>query len=551
MGTRMGLRLRGLLLALSFLVLAIGCGTESEPEPAAQVKTKKVIPGVNAPLTGTAKSRPKRENPKSGLNLEIERPSQQTVRPATAIHPEVNRLLEMFKQSQDDAPTLVVWIVDRTKSAANMVDAVKMQAQYFYDGLVIEAEQQAQANSEEVRAEQTQLLTSVYSFGEFTERHLEASGDFKAVATAFTQIAIDSSGVENAFAAVRQATADVLDLRRKQGYEVFLVVVTDEAGDDQDQAELLRSDLAKYAIPVYVVGVHAPFGKRAILPEHVEAGVDGAAGRVFINQGPETRDTEQLLMEYPAASMVTETVDSGFGPFAWEYICRASGGSFLALRAPGYTSSMLNRPGSRPVALIGSYNRSSLQKYAPDYISQAEYEARIQENKALAALIQVSKLETIQVLNNPQRDFLKRDEASFSRELSQAQLGAAQLEPALLQAYEILRLGEADRSKLTNLRWQAGYDLAMGRLLAARSRVEGYNAMLALMKRGKTFENEMSTTWVLVPSTDTEVGSVIKKIGDRAVQYLERVKTEHAGTPWARMAEMELQVPVGWQWQEH
>jgi hypothetical protein len=145
---------------------------------------------------------------------------------------------------------------------------------------------------------------------------------------------------------------------------------------------------------------------------------------------------------------------------------------------------------------------------------------------------------------------VKRDEAGLSRDLSQAQLAAAQLEPTLLQAYEILRLGESDRSKLTNLRWQAGYDLAMGRLLAARSRVEGYNAMLALMKRGKTFENEASTTWVLVPSTDTEVGRVIKKIGDRAVQYLERVKTEHPGTPWARMAEMELQVPVGWQWQE-
>ncbi|MBT4012957.1 MAG: hypothetical protein HOF15_11655 [Planctomycetaceae bacterium] len=546
----MGLRLCGLLLAIGFLVLTIGCGAESEPESPAQVKTKKVIPGVNAPLTGTAKARPKREQPKPSLNLEIEPPSQQTVRPATAIHPEVNQLLERFKQSKDDAPTLVVWIVDRTKSAANMVDAVKMQTQYFYDGLVIEEEQQTETNSEEALTEQTQLLTSVYSFGESTERHLAASGDFKAVTAAFTQISIDSSGVENSFTAVRQATDDVLDFRRKQGYEVFLVVVTDEAGDDQDQAELLRSDLAKYVIPVYVVGVHAPFGKRAILPEHVEAGVDGAAGRMFINQGPETRDTEQLLMEYPTASMVTETVDSGFGPFAWEYICRISGGSFLALRAPGYTSSMLNRPGSRPVALIGSYKRSSLQKYAPDYISQAEYEAKIQENKALAALIQVSKLETIPVLNNPKRDFVKRDEAGFSRDLSQSQLTAAQLEPALLQAYEILRLGESDRSKLTNLRWQAGYDLAMGRLLAARSRVEGYNAMLALMKRGKTFENETSTTWVLVPSMDTEVGSVIKKIGERAVQYLERVKTEHSGTPWARMAEMELQVPVHWQWQE-
>ena len=31
----------------------------------------------------------------------------------------------------------------------------------------------------------------------------------------------------------------------------------------------------------------------------------------------------------------------------------------------------------------------------------------------------------------------------------------------------------------------------------------------------------------------------IKKIGEQAVEYLERVKTEHAGTPWAQMAEME------------
>jgi hypothetical protein len=546
----MELRPLGLLLAISLLGLAIGCGREPDPDPTPQVKTEKVIPGVNTPLTGTAKARPKRENTKPSLNLEIESPSQQMVGRATATHPEVKQLLEMFNQSKNDVPTLVVWIVDRTKSAANMVDDVKMQAQEFYDGLIIEAEQQAKTNSEEILDEQTQLLTSVYSFGELTERHLGASGDFKAVTEAFAQIAIDSSGVENAFAAVRQATDDVLDLRRKQGYEVFLVVVTDEAGDDQDQAELLRSDLVKYAIPVYVVGVHAPFGKRAILPEHVEAGVAGTVGRTFINQGPETRDTEQLLMEYPAASMVTQTVDSGFGPFAWEYICRVSHGSFLGLRAPGYTSSMLNRPGSRPAALIGSYNRSSLQKYAPDYISQAEYAAKIQDNKALAALIQISNLETIQVLNNPRRDFVKRDEAGLSRDLSQAQLAAAQLEPALLHAYEILRLGESDRSKLTNLRWQAGYDLAMGRLLAARSRVEGYNAMLALMKRGKTFENATSTTWVLVPSADTEVGSVIKKIGDNAVQYLERVKSEHPGTPWARMAEMELQVPVGWQWQE-
>ena len=42
----------------------------------------------------------------------------------------------------------------------------------------------------------------------------------------------------------------------------------------------------------------------------------------------------------------------------------------------------------------------------------------------------------------------------------------------------------------------------------------------------------------------------MKKIGERAVEYLERAKTEHEGTPWAQMAEMELRVPVGWKWME-
>ena len=42
----------------------------------------------------------------------------------------------------------------------------------------------------------------------------------------------------------------------------------------------------------------------------------------------------------------------------------------------------------------------------------------------------------------------------------------------------------------------------------------------------------------------------MKKIGERAVEYLERVQMEHAGTPWAQMAEIELGVPVGWKWME-
>ncbi|MEC7566521.1 MAG: hypothetical protein VX738_12640 [Planctomycetota bacterium] len=537
-----GAVLRFGIIAIIFLV---GCG--AEPEQAQEPVQAKLVPGLNAPLSTDVKPRPKRK-PKPSLNLELDPPTQQTVRIGSVIHPEVSSLLRMIKQSRAESPTLVAWIMDRSKSASNMVDAVKLQTQSFYEDLMIEQKQSTASGSEEV--DSPPLLTAVYSFAENTEKHLEPTADIQSVVTAFSQIAVDASGIENGFTALQEATQDALDYRTKQGFEVILVVVTDEAGDDQKQAESLRGDLAKYAIPVYVIGVNAPFGKRSILPEHVEAGAAPTEGRTFINQGPETRDMEQLLLEYPGSSLGVETVDSGFGPFAWEYLCRVSGGSFLSLKAPGYTSSMLNRPGSRPVALIGTYDRTVLQKYAPDYISESEYAAKLESNLALRALIQVSRLNTIGVLKNPRRDFVYRDEATLSRELGQAQLSAAQLEPALNRAYEILSQGEADRDKILKPRWQAGFDLAMGRLLAARSRVEGYNAMLALMKRGKRFEKETSTTWVLVPSNESEAGSVIKKMGQRAVEYLQRVKTEHAGTPWARMADLELQSPVGWQWNE-
>ena len=136
----------------------------------------------------------------------------------------------------------------------------------------------------------------------------------------------------------------------------------------------------------------------------------------------------------------------------------------------------------------------------------------------------------------------------LNQALSQALL-RLQIEPGLNAAITVAA-GESDREQLTKLRWQAGYDLAMGRILAAKSRVEGYNAMLAALKRGKSFENEGSTRWLLTPAEETEAGSAVKKIGERAVEYLERVKKVHSGTPWAQMAEMELQVPVGWKWME-
>ncbi|MBA61662.1 MAG: hypothetical protein CMJ76_04785 [Planctomycetaceae bacterium] len=535
-----------LLLAL----LLIGCGEREQAEQTGNDQTRNLIPGVDIPLDpqGDIRHQKKERKRPNLLNLEAEAPPRRLVNTAGVIQPEVTKLLEQIDVSRQDVPTVVAWVIDRSKSAANMVEGIRLQIQYYYDDLAVEWNKLEQKESVEI--EHHQLHTLIYTFGETVECTLPLTGELKQVQDAFSTIPVDTTGVENSFAALRAAVDDVKTLRAEQGYEVFLVVVTDEAGDDQQLAEEIRPQLAKYAMPLYVVGVNAPFGKRAILPEHVEAGTDGQSDQQFINQGPETRDLEQLLLAYPAAGLDMTTVDSGYGPFAWEMLCRSSGGVFLGLKAPGYTSSMLSRPGSRPVALIGSYGGAIMSKYAPDYVSRSKYDELVQSNRAVKALLEVAQLKDIPTLLNYQVDFDGADVTRLNQALSRAQLGAAQIEPRLNAAYNILVAGEADRGKLTKLRWQAGYDLAMGRILAARSRVEGYNAMLAALKRGKSFENEASTRWILTPAEETEAGSAVKKIGERAVEYLERAKTEHEGTPWAQMAEMELRVPVGWKWME-
>ena len=121
----------------------------------------------------------------------------------------------------------------------------------------------------------------------------------------------------------------------------------------------------------------------------------------------------------------------------------------------------------------------------------------------------------------------------------------------LMLQRELEKLGESDREKEASLRWQAGFDLAMGRVLAVKARTEGYNQMLAAAKRGLKFSEEKNNTWVLSPSDDFgNVDSKLEKMAERARMYLNRVVKEHPGTPWAMLAERELNDKIGWKWTE-
>jgi hypothetical protein len=74
--------------------------------------------------------------------------------------------------------------------------------------------------------------------------------------------------------------------------------------------------------------------------------------------------------------------------------------------------------------------------------------------------------------------------------------------------------------------------------------------MLAKAKGGMKFANPDSDTFVLEPADEITVGSALEKMAKQARENLERVRKQHADTPWALLAERELKEPIGWKWGE-
>ena len=74
--------------------------------------------------------------------------------------------------------------------------------------------------------------------------------------------------------------------------------------------------------------------------------------------------------------------------------------------------------------------------------------------------------------------------------------------------------------------------------------------MLAQAKSGLKFKQPKMDTWELVPSNKVSTGSRTEKDARQATFFLERVISEHPGTPWAYYAMEELKTPLGYEWVE-
>lgn len=469
----------------------------------------------------------------------------------------IDRITQEILHSLEQRPTLVVWVFDQSASLQPQREQIHAKFDRIYEEL---GALEARGNEAFRKHDDTPLLSSIVAFGQDVAFLTpQPTADVKAMKRAIESIQNDPTGVEHVFNAVKLSAERYRRYRQGSKAErrnVMIVIFTDECGDDQDLADATTLLCQRLQMPVYIVGVPAPFGREEILVRFrdPDPAFDQSERYLPVRQGPETVRPENVQLAFIGSGGRDddyERLDSGFGPFALTRLCYETGGIYFAVHP---NNAAVGGRGGRTDVMASNlaffFKPDVMRSYRPEYVPLEKYESKLAQNRACVALVEAAEYSLVEPMQNPRLFFPVQNEAQLKRDLDIAQRDAAILEPRLRQLHEILKRGEADRAKLTNLRWQAGYDLALGRVLAARARTEGYNAMLAKAEQGMKFKDEKNDTWVLRSADEISVGSNIEKMANQAKELLTRVIEQHPETPWALLAKRELRDPIGWKWTE-
>ncbi len=437
----------------------------------------------------------------------------------------VDRLAWEIANSLREKKTLVVWLFDVSPSLSARRALIADRVENVYK----------QLNALNVTADKA-LKSAVAIYGERTNiLTKDPIDDPTDLVRQVRGIKSEASGNENTFAAVTHVADHFQKYRTQMHRDIMIIIVTDEAGSDAPMY-LEKAIIAtkRYGMRCYCVGDAAPFGR-----ETTEAPFSLESGEVVIgvmHRGPETLYPEALRLGFWGTNDYDlQNMSSGFGPYALTRLCAETNGLYLiANEGRGKT-----------------FDPQTMRNYAPDYRPIPMIDKEFDQNRAKSALRDVARLLKVESVPLPRLDFPAENDTILRQSITDAQRPAAEFEYKINALKSQLEPGEKDRPKIRDARSRAGFDLAMGRVLALQARSFGYNMMLAEMKgQPRKFDKAGNNQWRLVPSRDINSGATTKKLANRAMEYLKRIVDEHPNTPWQMLAERELGTPMGWEWKE-
>jgi hypothetical protein len=440
----------------------------------------------------------------------------------------IDRLTFEIMASLKERKTLVVWLFDESTSMKVRREAVAARFENIYKQLGL---------AKDVDTQNGILKSAIVSFGkDFHFISKDATDDIpQLVKLVKENIPSDESGKENVFNAVEKTVAKYRDYRSREHRNCLLVIVTDERGDDFDKLDQCIQATAAAGFKVFCVGNAAPFGQEKGYVRYAYEDGTGDVEELPVDQGPETVAPEYVNLPFwgiAGGDLVRMT--AGLGPYALTRLCAETQGVYLIAEDTG-----------RGVR----FDPAVMRNYLPDYRPIKFYTKDLQSNRAKTVLVEAARKTLGERTPTPEVIFRADTDAALRTELGDAQKPLAVLDYKIGEIVTLLEQGEKDRAKIKEPRWQAAFDTAYGRALAMKVRSYGYNMTLAQMKANpKTFDNKNDNTWELVASDEISSGVQVKKMAQKAQEYLERVVNQHQGTPWAKLAERELSKPMGWSW---
>ena len=457
----------------------------------------------------------------------------------------VDRLTVEIAASLQQRTTVVCWVFDQSVSLAGQRHEIAERLDRVFEELGLAARE----------SHGHELLNLVFAYGQKVNPVVtQPTQETAPVVSAIDSIPVDESGVEMTFTAIAEAAKKAKQVRISPSKRnVMIIAFTDEVGDDQQYADQVAAFCRTQAMRVYVVGVPAPFGMREVRIKFKEFDpkYDNDVQWAAVEQGPESLYPEVVRVR--SGREADEPIDSGFGPFSLSKLCAETGGIYFCVHA---NRNAAGRVADREVADMASglryfFDSEVMRAYRPDYQSAAKIDQLLAGNRAMKALVEAARSSEVAPMVSPLLEFPRRDDGALAQLLGDAQKKAAVLQPKIDALYGLLAAGLSDRDKVEEKRWQAGYDLALGRVLALKIRTDAYNIMLAQAKAGMKFKDPKNDTWRLEVDNDiSAVGSQTEKLALQARMLLKRVVDEHPGTPWAHYAAAELRQPLGYRWEE-
>lgn len=442
----------------------------------------------------------------------------------------VDRIAQEIMRKLESGPTLVVWAMDASGSLHEERQRLVRHIVKVYENVL-------QLDSEGLSANDG-LLTSVVAFGKDRQILIDRpTADVDSIRKAIEGVPLDKTGYESTFATVVEIARHFGRYQRdKLRYQPMCVILTDEVGDDEDRLEAAIQASRTVRMPVYVLGSAALFGQTIGMVEYTDPETGQYYPALPVRQGPESIRNEMINLPFWYPSGNTRHLDSGFGPYALSRLCGATGGIYF-----------ITRLGATKV----QFDPARMLEYRPDWLGVEEYEAMLRRSPLRMAVVQAGQATQQRIPDAPGLVFPAAGTEQFREAMRENQARADRIRLVVDDALGPIRQVEKLRDRETSKRWQAHYDLIRGRLEMMRVRAFEYNKACAEMKvNPKKFTNENSNAWRLVPDDQVQFNDQARKSAELAVELLRRVTRDHAGTPWAYLANRELENPIGFKWEE-